>query len=48
MDQSVASRASNASSVMLEELAHRSVTAKYHLFSILEYSDLRELSMINK
>lgn len=38
MDQSVASRASNASSQMLEELANRSVSARYYLllFRILK------------
>lgn len=32
MDQSVMSRASNASSQMLEELANRSVSARYFFY----------------
>lgn len=48
MDQSVMSRASNASSLMLEELAHRSVTAKYILNLIPGFLDLKAPLMISK
>lgn len=47
MNRSVASRASNASSKMLEELANRSQT-KYLRINHLESSKLKEASMTKK
>lgn len=47
MNKSVASRASNASSKMLEEIANRSQT-KYHYHNNLEFIKFRELLMISK
>jgi hypothetical protein len=47
MNRSVASKASNASSRMLEEIANRSQT-KYLLFDFLESTKLREVSMMKK
>jgi hypothetical protein len=45
--RSVTSKASNASSKMLEELASRS-NAKYYLSLKLEFSELKDLLMMKR